>query len=290
MEKFECDNCNKKFTNKRNFKNHLEKKICFQKKRFYCGICGQTYKKRWNLRCHLLDHNINKEEISNYIEINEDVKPIEMKKSTCPLCNKEFASKNNMKKHLKRSCLKNKQATETNNITNNNNFTNNGTYNNITNINNNITYNLNLTINPFGEEKIDSEKLLNIIEKVNVFNHHNLVKKIIKEKHINTPENRNVFVNYKFGKIAIVLDKKDMKWKKCEKDDVYKKIRYEIIDNIGECMTQNKTQNILVSNQMKKLGCSQNKKLNKKYYEDVNSLFFNNKNILEKSYKNSVEN
>jgi hypothetical protein len=81
-----------------------------------------------------------------------------------------------------------------------------------------------------------------------------------------------------------------MKWKKCEKDDVYKKIRYEIIDNIDECMTQNKTQNILVSNQMKKLGCSQNKKINKKYYEDVNSLFFNNKNILEKSYKNSVEN
>jgi hypothetical protein len=287
MEKFECDNCNKKFTNKRNFKNHLEKKICFQKKRFYCGICGETYKKRWNLRCHLLDHNINKEEISNYININKDVKPIEMEKSTCPLCNKEFASKNNMKKHLKRSCLKNKQATETNNITNNNNFTNNGTYNNITN---NITYNLNLNITPFGEEKIDHEKLLNIIEKINVFNHHDLVKKIIKEKHINTPENRNVFVNYKFGKIAIVLDKKDMKWKKCEKDDVYKKIRYKVIDDIDECMHQNKTQNILVSNQMKKLGCSQNKKINKKYYEDVNSLLFNNKNILEKSYKNSVGN
>ena len=238
---------------------------------------SMEYKKRWNLRCHILTHDIDKDEISNFINIDKNVEKEKHEKSTCPLCDKVFSSKNNMKKHLKNNCPKNKPKV----LPNNNNFINNGTVNNITN--NNITYNLNINIKPFGEEKIDSEKLLEILETVNIFNREDLVK------HIDTPENRNVFVNYKFGKIAIVLDKKEMKWKKCEKDDVYNKIRCNVIDDIDDCMYTNKKHNVLISNQIKKLN-KPTKKINKKYYEDVNSLFFNNKNILEKSYKEQLEN
>lgn len=283
MNEFKCDICNKIFTNKRNLKNHLEKKVCTKKKKYSCSICGMEYKKRWNLRCHILTHDINKDEISNFIKIDKNVEKDKHEKSTCPLCDKVFSSKNNMKKHLKNNCPKNKPKV----LPNNNNFINNGTVNNITN--NNITYNLNINIKPFGEEKIDSEKLLEILETVNIFNREDLVKRVIKQKHIDTPENRNVFVNYKFGKIAIVLDKKEMKWKKCEKDDVYNKIRCNVIDDIDDCMYTNKKHNVLISNQIKKLN-TPTKKINKKYYEDVNSLFFNNKNILEKSYKEQLEN
>ena len=77
--------------------------------------------------------------------------------------------------------------------------------------------------------------------------------------------------------------------KTCEKDDVYNKIRCNVIDNIDDCMYTNKKHNVLISNQIKKLN-TPTKKINKKYYEDVNSLFFNNKNILEKSYKEQFEN
>ena len=280
MVEFECKKCKKNFSSKRNLKNHLEKNVCIYEKMFSCGICGIEYKKRWNLRCHILTHGINKGEISNFIKINKNENKKIDETSTCPFCEKEFSSLKTLKKHIKNNCLGIKIESEIKN-----NYINNGTINNITN--NNITYNLNINIKPFGEEKIDSTKLIEILESVNIFNKEDLVKRVIKEKHINTPENRNVFVNYKFGKIAVVLDKKDMKWKKYEKDDVYNKIRCNIIDDIDDCLYSNNKQNILISNEIKKLHTN-DKKNNKKYYNDVNNLFFNNKNILEKSYKNQV--
>jgi len=290
MDKYICENCNKKFTNKRNFNNHISKKICLKKKRFTCSFCNVSYKNKFNLKEHLINkHHINNENISEFIIINENVSKKIPEKAKCPLCDNFFNSKNSMKYHLKNNCPKIK-TNIVNNVekkNTNNNFINNGTVNNITN--NNITYNLNINIKPFGEEKIDSEKLLEILETVNIFNREDLVKRVIKQKHIDTPENRNVYVNYKFGKIAIVLDKKEMKWKKCEKNDIYNKIRCNVIDDIDDCMYTNKKHNVLISNQIKKLN-KPTKKINKKYYEDVNSLFFNNKNILEKSYKEQLEN
>lgn len=282
MVNFECKNCKKKFTNKRNLTNHLHKKVCANGKDFSCAICGLEYKKRWNLRCHIATHGIEKDDISNYITINKKEEKNEEEVSMCPLCNKEFSSIIYMKKHLKSKCPKIDVEVEPKNK-----YINNGTINNITN--NNITYNLNINIKPFGEEKIDSSKLMEILESVNIFNKEDLVKRVIKQKHIDTPENRNIFVNYKFGKIAIVLDKKEMKWKKCEKDAVYDKIRCNVIDDIDDCLYSNNKQNILISNEIKKLHTNDKKK-NKKYYNDVNSLFFKNKNVLEKSYKlKSVE-
>ena len=282
MGDFECKKCKKKFSSKRNLTNHLHKKVCANEKDFSCAICGLEYKKRWNLRCHIVTHGIEKEDISNYIINNKKEEKKVEEVSTCPLCNKEFSSMIYLKKHLKSKCPKIDVEVEPKNK-----YINNGIINNITN--NNITYNLNINIKPFGEEKIDSSKLMEILESVNIFNKEDLVKRVIKQKHIDTPENRNIFVNYKFGKIAIVLDKKEMKWKKCEKDAVYDKIRCNVIDDIDDCLHSNKKQNILITNQIKKLNMNDKKK-NKKYYNDVNSLFFKNKDVLEKSYKlKSVE-
>ena len=293
MEKFKCDNCDKKFTNSRNYKIHCNKKICLQEKKFMCDICDLKYKYKSSVKDHLINiHKINGDEISNHIIINDDIE-LNYEKAVCPMCDKEFFSKSNLKKHLKKNCPKNKPETMSGNTTNNIANGNNNTINNITNNNNttnNITYNLNLHIKPFGEEKLDSQILLHMLNTVNVFNRDEIIQRIIKKKHIDIPENRNVFVNYKFGKIAIVLDKQDMKWKKCEKDDVYNKIRMNVLDDIDDCMYENKKQNILISNQVKKLKSTQDKKVNKKYYEDVNSIFFNNKKILEKSYKSSCDN
>ena len=90
MVNFECKNCKKKFTNKRNLTNHLHKKVCANEKDFSCAICGLEYKKRWNLRCHIATHGIEKEDISNYIINNKKRKKKWKKYQRVPFVKRNF--------------------------------------------------------------------------------------------------------------------------------------------------------------------------------------------------------
>lgn len=270
---FECPLCNKKIANKFGFDYHMINKVCDKKSdNFKCDKCDVTYKHKSSLKRHLMKvHKIQEKNIVIGGHSNTEY--------TCSLCNKKFASKGNLNKHLKSNCPKNKPTQIISTQSGGDTFINNGTIIN----NNNVQINVNL--NNFGEEKLDEKEIIKLLEKTNLFNIKNFTLNFIKLKHVRTDENRNIYIKHKHGKKAYVYQKK---WSKMEKDDAFHKIRCKTIDDINDCLENNtKYDNVIINNQLDKLQSMKDKKFNRNFNKDMNEMLYDSRDILGKKYNDT---
>ena len=288
---FECDNCGKIFTDRRNYNYHIDRNVCEKEKKYKCLICEMSYKHKNSLKRHLLKyHSINKDETDNYIKIKKYIS----NKVKCSTCGKTFANNSCLNKHLK-SCLQKKDSiTNINNINGDRNIngnhvnTINGNHNHLTN-NNHVTnnnYDVSLNINNFGQEDpVEREQMIKLMKRTNVFNIEDLFLKYVFMKHVKNEKNRNLFVERKTGGTLFVLC--DNEWKKKQKEDTFNLIKIGTIDDIDDFMNKNKEfKSEIIGSELDKLE-HQNKK---KFYKGVNEMLFNKKELLSLAYKEANKN
>ncbi|XP_044738041.1 zinc finger protein 501-like [Chrysoperla carnea] len=79
IKSYECETCNEKFENQKNYEKHLKK----HKQLYICPICGEQFSSKYPLKQHSLKHS------------NE--KPYK-----CEKCNAQFKHPKNYKSHLKK--------------------------------------------------------------------------------------------------------------------------------------------------------------------------------------------
>ena len=217
-------------------------------------------------------HNVVEDNIDDNVEINSNY----TNNVICELCGKKFLNISNLNKHLISNCYvkKSQIINNTNNITNN---IDNST--NITNNINNINNNCQININNFGQEKVNQEKLIKLIQKTNIFNIDDLFMNYIIMKHVQTPENNNLFIKHRYGGQIYVFKGK---WSKEEKDVTFDKIKTATIDDINDCINTHKhLNNAVLSGKLDKLEHTNTKKFNK----NINDVLYKNKQTLEKSYE-----
>ena len=277
---FECENCGKIFNHKKNYNYHIERGVCQKENKFKCELCDNTYKNKRNLIEHLIKiHNINTDQMKDYISIN----PHYINDIKCSLCGHKFSRVSCLNKHLLSNCCVKKSQIINNNSTtnmNNNNGASIGNNSGTVNVNNtNNTNNYNVNINNFGEEKVDQDKLIKLIQKTNMFNINDLFMNYIIMKHVQTPENKNLFVKHMYGGQLYVFKKK---WEKALKEVIFEKIKIATIDDINDCITNNKhLNNAILSSVLDKLEYESPKKFNK----DINDVLYKSKEILGKNYE-----
>lgn len=98
-------------------------------------------------------------------------------------------------------------------------------------------------------------------------------------KHVQTPENKNLFVKHMYGGQLFVFRKK---WEKALKEVIFEKIKTATIDDINDCITSNKhLNNTIISGELDKLEYENPKKINK----NINDVLYKSKEILGKNYE-----
>lgn len=283
---FECENCGKEFKYKKNYEYHTSHNVCKINKKYQCGLCDFTFKNKRNIKEHLIKkHKIDKKCIDNHIIINSDY----INKIKCTICGKKFLNVSNLNRHILENCGV-KKSEITNNTTNNmNSGPNNGTTNSTNvsgnsntvnyNINNNTNnYQVNMNLNNFGQEKVNQNKLVELIKKTNTFNIGELFARYVIMKHIHIPENRNVLVKHRYGGQLFIFKGY---WCKAEKDDTFHEIKNATIDDISDCLDNNTSlKNPVILGELDKLEYINEKKFHKK----VNDILYKNREIIGETY------
>ncbi len=249
-------------------------------KTFFCHKCDKTYKSYMGLWLHEKKHH-------------SEVKAVTTENTTCKYCNKKLASRQSKWRHEKTCGKKNnltidekfkkltdeikelkEQKIKPQNITNN--ITNN------TNNTNNIQY----IINPIGKETIGH---LLSIEKQREIMQKGLNSLTFLIEHINfdesVPENHSYCVTALNDKHASVINPNTNAIIKTDKNELFDKIMISNLSKL-ENMAQNprfkKAEKIEYNEKIKSLKeqLVMNKKSQKKYYQEVNLLSFNNKDLV----------
>ena len=121
--------------------------------------------------------------------------------------------------------------------------------------------------------RVDQDKLIKLIQKTNMFNINDLFMNYIIMKHVQTPENKNLFVKHMYGGQLYIFRKK---WEKALKEVIFEKIKTATIDDINDCITNNKhLNNAILSGVLDKLEYESPKKFNK----DINDVLYKSKEI-----------
>ena len=270
---FCCNNCGKEFKYKKNYKYHTNNDVCRKNSKYKCKLCSLYYKNKFSLKEHLIEkHNVDENKIDNNIEINSNY----VNDTVCKECGKSFFNISNLNKHRLINCKVNK--TQIINNGDNSVVNNNGTINYNTNNTNNYN-NVNFNLNNFGEEKVDESGLIELIRKTNIFNINDLFTRYIAMKHIKCPENRNLLIKHRYGGQIYVF--KGF-WKKAEKDDTFHEIKIATIDDINDCISNNKElSNPVINNELDKLEYT----TSKKFQKNINDILYKNKEVLNETYE-----
>ena len=98
-------------------------------------------------------------------------------------------------------------------------------------------------------------------------------------KHVKYPENRNLLVKHRYGGQLYVF--KGF-WKKAEKDDTFHEIKVATIDDINDCISNNKElSNPVINSELDKLEYA----TSKKFQKNVNDILYKNKEFLNETYE-----
>ena len=273
---YKCNKCKCIFTTNKSLKYHIKNNVCTKiKKMFSCMFCPKSYKYNNGLLKHLNNKHLNK------IKQNNKQNNLE-----CKLCNTIFSRTDNLKRHMKTSCIKkNNYFDEIK--TNNNNRINiigdNNIINNTTNNNNNNITNNNITINNFGKEDISSISDKIIYKCVNMC--FEAIPALFKIIHIDIPENRNLYLtNIKNPFIYTYINDK---WSMCDIKHIIndlQKYKKDIIEEYFE-NNKNKFRDYKINNINKMLEKHKNGELDKRYNNSLKLLLINNKKKLKNIYK-----
>lgn len=245
-----------------------------------CNKCNKYYKYNSRLyqhikKCNLNESNINIDNIRNNSNIiNEiDENSEEIKKELKEL-KKEY--------NKKIKDLEDKISEKGCNITNN-------TQNNIQNNNVDVINGNKIIINNFGDEDLSKMKLSDW-EKIGDCD-FNMIQELIKYKHLDTAENRNIYFSRTRDKYGLIL--KDGKWIVMEK--------WNIVDTVVE-KNGNYIQNVMKNNKKKidKRGkinpervstvaglCMTDKEENEKVRNGTMLILLNGKELVKDTYENN---
>ena len=122
INKVECNHCNQYFTTKSDLKKHI-KRIHVSEKAVNCGCCDKSFTTNHELEIHVkimhMDNDYkakcnicSKLILRNYLKQHIDSVHSDLKRVDCTYCNKLFATKSSMNKHVKRNHMKKKMRCE----------------------------------------------------------------------------------------------------------------------------------------------------------------------------------
>ncbi len=248
-------------------------------KKYVCNICGSEYQTNSGLHKHKKKHE------NKQIEDDNKIKYI------CSYCEKKCNSRQSKWAHeqkcketnLKPLTEKVKELIEENTIlklkTNNQNIVNNNTINNT---NNTTNY---FVINNLGSESISH---LTLEEQVKILNSGpNGLFKLIEHVNFNNakPENHSYCVTSLNGTHANVLDNNTNKIIKKEKTEVFDKILTRSLGNLENLSNNPKVPENIKTNGKDSLERIKktvvfNKNGMKKYYNELNTISYNNKDMV----------
>ncbi len=251
-------------------------------KKYVCNICGSEYQTNSGLHKHKKKH------VNKQIEDDNKIKYI------CSYCEKKCNSRQSKWAHEQKCKLINqkplaekvKELIEENTIlklkNNNQNIVNNNTINNTNNTTNTTNY---FVINNLGSESICH---LTLEEQVKILNSGpNGLFKLIEYVNFNNtkPENHSYCITSLNGTHANVLDNNTNKIIKKEKTEVFDKILTRSLGNLENLSNNPKVPGNIKTNgkdsleRIKKTVVFNNKGM-KKYYSELNTLSYNNKDMV----------
>lgn len=290
-----CFRCGKKFNRDDNFKRHLK-----------------NIKK-----CQVNYLDIEPDEIIKNYEIYEEIYKTECNNENdrikkiykCESCNNEFKHKSSFYRHKKNNCEENRKGLEIkilknkvenlvedmknlkeNNESNTNNIQNNPHAKIHNNIQNNINIeNVNITIqiNDYGNETINN---ISKSEWTEILRFKNAaLSRLVKKIHINTEENRNIYLaNIKDGNCLV---KKNNKWTVKGINNMMEEVVVDNINRIDDYITKNRDS--IGDEKYKRIDkmiddMSDDKPRNREKTK-LKRLFINNKELLKNAYKNDIK-
>ena len=211
MSEWECDICGRKFTNKYNLANHIDKKAC-KTYDYPCKYCEKKFTTDTNMYRHMRHAcKTKKEEEDNKNIIYERLIKLEEQNK------KLIKDMDNMKKKVKSvKVIKNTMVEGDVNIKTD---VNNGTVNN--GLINNVNVN-NVILVAYGKEdfkKLDQKEILKVLH-----NGYNSSLKLTEIMHFNPkyPEYHNIYISNMKDKYAMMYDGKS--WTLTIKEDLINKI------------------------------------------------------------------
>lgn len=261
-----------------------------------CDDCGKEYKSRQGLYYHKRK-NLCK---------SLPKKKIKKDKTKCEFCNTKFTEKNNYYRHKKHFCEftqiirdKNNDIEESKqNLNNPQNITNVSGDSIVNNIDNSIdnSKNVSIHINNYGREDLSNITKEEIIKYVKTY--YDMIVNLAERIYITEESNRNIFIkDPKSGYVYVYQnDKWGLQLKHPLNNDTFSNMLYYIerfIDNYKEELEKiptrdhhinayNKINNIYLKNNIPK-------ERKKNDIKRIELLFLNNKDLLEKTYKNSKD-
>jgi len=246
MTIYKCDKCNKAYTNKTDYKRHMNRKrpcVIGENNglRFNCPGCAKSYTTKGSLTRHLTQYPHHKNthskicskstpNDSNNIIRNSKMTPTDSnnnfrksKTFECNFCKSKFTRKNNLNRHLKDRCKVKKQQNlekeeifralleKMNNMENEikalrNENSKLTTINNINNTTNNVNNTLNINLVAFGKENKES---LSNSELFKILRKgFKSVPELVKLLHFdeNKPENHNIYISNMRDNYVMVFD------------------------------------------------------------------------------------